>query len=148
MKLIPLTQGQFAKVDDCDFDWLSKWKWYAQWKSHTQSFYAIRGVYESGRQHTTYMHREILGLQRGDGKKVDHWSGDTLDNQRHNLRATDTRGNAQNHKRHRAGRLVGASFHKQSGKWRARAVIDGEQTHLGLFSTEQEAHERYMKVAG
>lgn len=27
MKLIPLTQGKFAKVDDADFEWANRFKW-------------------------------------------------------------------------------------------------------------------------
>ncbi len=30
MKLIPLTQGQFAIVDDEDFESLNRFKWYAR----------------------------------------------------------------------------------------------------------------------
>ena len=42
MKLISLTQGQFAKVDDEDFEWLNQWKWCAAYKKSTNSYYAIR----------------------------------------------------------------------------------------------------------
>ena len=31
MKIIPLTQGKFAMVDDADFERLNQWKWYANW---------------------------------------------------------------------------------------------------------------------
>lgn len=30
MKMIPLTQGEYAIVDDDMFDYLNQWKWYAQ----------------------------------------------------------------------------------------------------------------------
>jgi len=42
MKLIPLTQNQFAKVDDDDYDRLNQYKWFAQWNEPTQSYYACR----------------------------------------------------------------------------------------------------------
>lgn len=44
----------------------------------------------------------------------------------------------------RAG-LLGAAFHKASGKFRARIGLpDGKQKHIGLFATAQEAHEAYV----
>jgi hypothetical protein len=38
---IELTQGQVALIDDEDFELVSKYKWYARWDSHTESFYAV-----------------------------------------------------------------------------------------------------------
>jgi len=38
--LIPLTQGKFAIVDAEDYDWLSRYKWYATKAKNT--FYACR----------------------------------------------------------------------------------------------------------
>jgi len=42
MKLIPLTKGKFAMVDDEDYDFLMQWKWCAAKNRNT--FYARRGV--------------------------------------------------------------------------------------------------------
>ena len=39
-KQIPLTQGYFATVDDEDYDFLSRWKWYA--RKDQKNFYAQR----------------------------------------------------------------------------------------------------------
>ncbi len=147
MKLIPLTQGQFAKVNDCDFAWLSKWKWYAQWNPHTQSFYAVRTPYEDGKHRNILMARMILGLEHNDGKLADHWNGDSLDNQRHNLRATDTRGNCQNTKHHRKGKLVGATFDKRRHKWESKIYVAGKRKFLGYFDTELKAHNTYVIAA-
>src|SRR5712672_1522340 len=81
---IPLTAGQFALVDDADFEWLSKWKWEAAWQPRTKTFYVYRGEWwpEKKRQRTVYMAREIM--KPPPGVMVDHKSGNTLDNRRSN----------------------------------------------------------------
>lgn len=146
MRLISLTQNQCTKVDGADYSWLNQWKWYAWWNPRTESFYAVRNYRENGKQHSISMQREILGLKRRDRRIGDHWNGDTLDNQRGNLRITDSRGNSQNRKIHRAGKLVGASFRKANGKWQARIRVGSEEKHLGYFPTELKAHETYLEA--
>lgn len=39
MKLIPLTQGKFAKVDDADFEKLAAHKWCAQLDPKNGNYY-------------------------------------------------------------------------------------------------------------
>src|SRR3990172_7104034 len=58
MKLIPLTQGQFAIVDDEDYQWLSQWKWHA--RKHGNAYYAVRDVRQNEKRKLIRMHREIL----------------------------------------------------------------------------------------
>jgi len=38
------------------------------------------------------------------------------------------------------------SFHKQSGKWEARIKINGRLIYLGLYNSEPEAHQIYLKA--
>ena len=45
--LIPLTQGQVAVVDMCDWWELVVENWCALWHVHTQSFYVVRGKRKS-----------------------------------------------------------------------------------------------------
>lgn len=42
MKLIPLTQGKYAKIDDDIFDYLNQWKWHIVNGNNT--FYAVRWI--------------------------------------------------------------------------------------------------------
>jgi hypothetical protein len=81
MKLIYLNTGETVKVDDADYDWLSKHKWYA--KASAYNVYACRSSYNNGRRETICMAREIMQCPKG--KEVDHINGDTLDNRRENL---------------------------------------------------------------
>ena len=40
-KRIPLTQGKFATVDNRDYKWLMKWKWFAL-RDPDGNFHAVR----------------------------------------------------------------------------------------------------------
>jgi hypothetical protein len=73
-KLIPLTNNQFAIVWLSDYEALSRYAWGAIWNACTKSFYAWRGekIAKTRRNRYFGMHREILGLQRGDRRQADH----------------------------------------------------------------------------
>ena len=61
MKLIELTRGKFAIVDDWNYEWLNQFKWRAHWGTHSR-WYAARSVgLPNGKQRTQLMHRLIMG---------------------------------------------------------------------------------------
>lgn len=77
--------------------------------------------------------------------QIDHINGIKNDNRIENLRDVTVRKNSQNKKIHRNGKLVGCYFNKNNKKWRAKIQIKNKDYHLGLYNTEQEAHEAYLK---
>jgi hypothetical protein len=85
MKLIPLTKGLFAKVDDSDYELLSKYKWLAK-ESDKGHFYAARNEprQKGKKRKMIRMHSFIMGEK--EGYKIDHIDRDSLNNQRNNLR--------------------------------------------------------------
>lgn len=80
-KLIPLTQGKFAIVDDKNFDWVSKYKWHAA--LCYGNYYARRLIPNNGKQQISYMHREISEAK--DGQECHHINKRSLDNRCQNL---------------------------------------------------------------
>lgn len=146
-RLIPLTQGQWAIVDVADYDWLNQWKWYALWDSNTRSFYAVRhAAWTDGKRPLLAMHREILGLRFGDGKKGDHKNHDTLDNRRVNLRVATTTQNGQNQRictNHKTG-CKGVDVKK--GKYRSRIRVNGKLKSLGVFPLTPEGLESASEI--
>jgi len=78
-----------------------------------------------------------------DGQ-IDHINGIKIDNRISNLRVVTSRENQQNRSEHRDGRLVGAR--PLGKKWQSQIQVGGKDYHLGMFPTEQEAHETYMRV--
>lgn len=76
---------------------------------------------------------------------IDHRDGDRSNNSLANLRLCSV---AQNNQNVNAARgqsgLLGASFHKASGRWYSRICVDGKERSLGLFDTAREAHAAYV----
>lgn len=144
MKQIPLTQGQFALVDDADYDELMQWKWFAHKSRNT--FYAERKVAKNTH---IKMHRQLLRLKRGDKRQTDHQNHNGLDNQRDNIRICTGQ---QNHLnllplKGKSSRFKGVSWFKPSEKWRARISIKKKIKYLGYFKTEKEAALAYNVAA-
>lgn len=135
-KIIPLSAGFSATVDDEDFGWLCQWKW-----SYDGHGYAVRHVGQGKEQveKTLFMHRVILGAV--DGKEVDHVNGDGLDNRRINLRLA-TRSQNLSNRRHFANaksKYKGVRFDVRKGKWRLQFGR--------YFETEEEAARAYDRIA-
>ena len=141
-KAIPLTQGKIAIVDDENYKWLNQWKWRAHKSRNT--YYAVRA--KNG-EHIA-MHREILGLTKGDGKLTDHKSRNGLDNQEHNLRICTSFQNQHNRKpQGGTSKYKGVSWNKRERRWQARIESSGKTIHIGNFTNELKAAEAYDRKA-
>ena len=150
MKEIILTQGKIALVDDCDFEWLSQYKWFAMKGSNSpHNFYAARHAKVAGRWTTIQMHREILGLKVGDGNIVDHKNWNGLDNRRENLRIANTVINAynRNFQSNNTSGYRGTYWNKKNKKWTVQLTIDGKFRYFGSFSDPVKAAQTYDKLA-
>ena len=88
MKEITLHTGEKVKVDDTDFELVSSYKWYMNWKG-----YAVRNT-RKGDRGPLKMHRMILEAKKG--QIVDHINRDKLDNRRSNLRFVTTSQSTRN----------------------------------------------------
>ena len=98
MREINLSQGLKAIVDDCDYEYLSQFNWYA--KKGRNTWYAVRNVQVSQTRRTTLsMHRIILGII-DPSIVTDHKNHNGLDNRRScNLRVCTNQENCCNQKK-------------------------------------------------
>lgn len=138
MKKIPLTQGQFALVDDEDYEFLNQWKWYVYKNGST--FYAKRNIKCNGKWTTIYMH-QILAELMNFKENVDHINRNGLDNQRSNLRPATNKENCENRGmfKHNTSGYKGVSWHKQHSKWMAYIKHNSKHIHLGYFDKIEDA---------
>lgn len=80
---------------------------------------------------------------------IDHANGDQSDNRLNNLRSASRSENMGNSKRKSSNScgLKGVTFHKETGRWRARLTKDLRQISLGIFDTPEAAHAAYCEAA-
>ena len=153
MKEILLTQGQVALVDDSDYEWLNQWKWLAHYDWRGECFYAQRNAPRTKNKRVTiHMAREIIKCP--ENRQVDHADGNTLNNQRINLRTCTYTENFRNRRKIKecSSEYKGVCWHKRVGQWTAqiqtRDIFDQPmKLHLGCFKVEKEAALAYDKAA-
>lgn len=161
MKLIKLTQGKFAKVDDTDFEWLDKFKWYARKDTRNNGkFYAGRTGMLNGKRINIHMHREIM--QTPDGMQTDHKDGDGLNCQRENMRNATKSNNMMNKKvhansiskykgvsplRNRKYKLKNGEVRSCPQAWQAAIQVNKKRIYLGYFDTPEKAAIVYNEAA-
>jgi hypothetical protein len=165
MKLIPLTQGKFAQVDDENYIYINQWKWYAA--NIADKWYAQRGIINilTGKPTVVMMHRVLLNCL--DKKlKIDHINSNGLDNQKSNIRICTHTDNMKNRRASfsSTSKYLGVSrsinkkkyVSKRTGevktyctnlKWQVSIRVDKKLIYLGTFEDEIIAAEVYNKAA-
>ena len=150
-KKIALTQEKFAIVDDEDFDWLNKWKWYAAYDAKRDRWCAQR--FEGGRSNRKCikMHRQILNAYKGE--VVDHKDKNALNNTIQNLRKCSNEENLHNTKGKCSRKSKYKGVHRINRNyqlklpWVAEIAVNKHHIHLGYFASEIEAAHAYDKAA-
>lgn len=141
MKEINMHRGYKVLVDDADYDDLMQFNWYPA-IIPPRYVYAVRHVKNKGVQKRIYLHRYLIGAQKG--QLVDHKNGNTLDCRRSNLRIATPSQNTRNRKPFGKSKYMGVCLNKNGRKkWSARIVINNNQIQLGYFLTEVEAAQAY-----
>ena len=123
-------------VDAADADFVNRWTWRLSSSGH-----ATRGQWVDGTCQKVQLHRELLGLVRGDGVLGDHRDLDKLNNRRSNLRRATSLQNSQNRKNNEGSisTLRGVAYSKRKRKWQAQVWNGGRSIWLGYFRSERDA---------
>lgn len=131
-KLIPLTQGKYAKVDNEDFDRLKDINWY-----YTSKGYVFNNTFG-------LMHRLVMNAP--DDMEVDHIEQEyKSDNRKSNLRLATRSQNSANARpvKGSVSEYKGVYWYAPTGKWKAQIKKNKKVYALGYFDTEEEAGRAY-----
>lgn len=142
MKLIPLTRGKFAIVDDDDFDCLNCFCWHCTKQGRAGRIERRSG---SRKPYTILMHRQILRARRG--VEVDHINLNPLDNRKENLRLATFSQNQWNRRVYRNSSTRFKGVGKKGNGYRARISVHGKSICLGVFETARLAAFAYANAA-
>jgi NUMOD4 motif/HNH endonuclease/AP2 domain len=79
---------------------------------------------------------------------VDHIDGNKHNNNVYNLRWCTIRENSSFNNRNvnKTSKYTGVCWYKRLNKWQAQAEINGKKVYIGLYKTEEEAHEAYLNA--
>lgn len=147
MKLINLTRGKIAIVDDEDFEFLDQWKWCVDGKG-----YAVRhqskSEYKNGIRKMVKMHTIIN--KTPTGSQTDHINRNRLDNRKENLRTVNASQNQHNTKVSSVNTsgFKGVYWDKKYKRWCARAWFMGKSIFGGGFKNKLEAVKSYDNLMG
>lgn len=138
----------FAKIDDCDFEMISKYKWLTVRSFGCSYASTSKKIFFNGKLRHVRMHRIILNCS--DGEIVDHKDGDGLNNQRQNIRkctCLENSRNKDNRKKKSRISFKGVGWHKATKKFRAYINISYRHLSLGYYENEYDAARAYNEAA-
>ena len=147
MKKIPLTRGQFALVDDCDYERVMEYKWVFQPHQNPRYTPYARRRRNAENPHAS-MHRFILNAL--EGMEVDHIDGNGLNNQRANMRLCTHAQNNRNSQFNNKHGMKGVAFipnRRAFKKWISKITADGKMKTIGYYWTMKEAAVAYNEAA-
>lgn len=129
-RILPLSKGHFAIIDEEDYRWAKKFKW------QYRDGYAVTSL---------SLNRAILNTPFG--MEADHKNGNSLDNRRFNLRNATKSQNMQNKKMLPANTSGYKGVSQRGNRWMAKITANKKQMCLGFYATKEEAYAAYCKAA-
>lgn len=124
--------GNYAIVDDEDFEKISKYKWYCL--KMDERYYPSTTI--KGKE--TLLHRFILNVT-DKYIEVDHKNHNTLDATKENLRLATRLQNSHNIRKYKGKLPYKGVFQAPSGKYIAYIKNDNIKYNLGTYNTQKEA---------
>lgn len=142
MKKLAITRGLETLLDDDDAELFSRIKMSAVGRPE-HGYYAC---FQHGRK-LIKVHRFLMGVDEDPTAVVDHINGNTLDNQRDNLRLVTRQQNTHNSRPRQTKSCAYKGVYFARGKYRTRISYKGKRLSAGSFDLAEDAAKAYDKKA-
>ena len=136
----------YTLVDEADATWVCQWRWHlnvADGDRLESKGYARRNLSTEEGGGAVYLHKELMGVARGDRSlDVDHLDRDSLNNKRSNLQKVTVVRNCHNRgvRSDNTTGAAGVTYCPDKPKpYRVVFTLAGVKKHLGYFETIEEA---------
>jgi hypothetical protein len=143
-------RGYDVLIDSEDYGKIIGYNWrpFRGKNSSKDKTYFHAELYGENRE-TIHLHRLIMACIMGDGKFVDHSSGDTLDCRKENLRVCSKTENNMNRGKqsNNTSGFKGVFWHNSAKKWMVQIRGNNKLKYIGLFPTAEQAAIEYNKAA-
>lgn len=116
--------------------------------NNSKGKYLNVSLYINGIQKNFYVHRLValeFILNPTNMTQVNHIDGNKQNNNVSNLEWCSNRENTSHSYSFKSKKLRGAFYIKKTNKWKSVIIINNKRIHLGHYSTEIEAHNKYLQ---
>ena len=145
MKQIPLTKGQFAIVDDEDYERLmAMGKWKVSKLGYAEK---CKWINEGGKKRCIMLRMHRIVMNCPDDKFVDHKFGNTLDNRKSHLRICTKQQNNMNCAARKNNTSGFKGVEVTGNKWKASIRFNRKRIALGVFLSALDAARAYNAAA-
>lgn len=141
-RLIRLTRGMFAIVDEDDYEKLNQYEWSAVKGCNT--YYARAAIYINNKQKSFAMHQIIMGISELD---IDHKNRNGLHNYKSNLRFCNRSQNIRNAKTMKKCVSTYKGVDTHQNKFRSRIYFNNKSISIGYYNNEIDAAIAYDQKA-
>lgn len=126
-----------------DYDKIKDYGWHVMLHNRTRLY---KTVSATKNKKLIRMHRLILGVD-DPSIIIDHINRNPLDNRKSNLRFCTMRENAYNSGAREGRKYKGVCKYRDGKRWVAKIGYDGNDYHIGIFNTPEEAALAYNEKA-
>lgn len=143
-RLIPLTKGKFAIIDEEDDNKISGYNWTVL--ECPNASYARANSQVNKKSTTILMHRLIMKAQKG--QEIDHINHNGLDNRKCNLRFCTHSQNQMNRRiQKKTSEYKGVHWDRVTKRWQSAIKQNQKLIFLGRFANKKEAAMAYDEAA-
>lgn len=150
MKYLNLVSGERVTVDDEDFLFLSKHRWYITSRGYAQADFSKEFRPSEVKKLKITMHRLVMKAKKG--QYIDHINRSKLDNRKENLRFVTASQNSINIAKSRKTKsgFKGVFYYPwncKSRPWQVGIGVNRKYKYIGSYATVEEAAEAYNNAA-